>query len=289
MSEDVAKTITEAAAEARSVLGQLGPLAWALHAGRQPIGALAVCLYRNPGEYAEIRDTEETPERRKQRKQRVVGVLRDLRCNSPRHTGDRFESTGYRETVNRSVVVYAAAVLEQFMDRAGGGLWEACGGQETRCDKCRRKSGWPADTLNKVSRLMGTPTKVDLRGEKSYIGAAWLVLVRNAVIHNRGLAIRAGNDARNYSLDPDHEGNNAHRWRPDAGPRGEPVLVWDDKKGQAPTDDWKGRTFSISIDHFILPRLRDAQAFVEEAACVLRQRAQQLGSGLKGGDHGRCA
>ena len=51
--------------------------------------------------------------------------------------------------------------------------------------------------------------------------------------------------------------------------------MWDEVQGTQPTRaSWRSRTFSIAIDHFILPRLRDAQAFVADAESVLLNAAR---------------
>jgi hypothetical protein len=118
-----------------------------------------------------------------------------------------------------------------------------------------------------IATLAGEPSCVDLRRLCHYADFGWLVLVRNAIIHSDGRAERAGCDARQYKL-LDAKGHAP--WRPDKwcdqDGKCQPILVWDDECPVKPSADWKNRSFSIAIDEFILPRLRDAQAFVENAA-----------------------
>ena len=66
-----------AAANARNLLGQLGPLAWALHVARPLTGSFAAALARDPEGHVEIR-TSEIESEREERKRRVVCALQEL-------------------------------------------------------------------------------------------------------------------------------------------------------------------------------------------------------------------
>jgi hypothetical protein len=262
--------IRHAAATAQSLLGQLGPLAWALHVVRQAAGAFAVCVDAEPETYVEIR-TDETQPARSERKASVVAALRSLRQHRGESRAHLFGSRGYRETINRSIVVYAVAVLESFLDAAARPLWEERAASPRMCPRgCWRDPEWPADALNKIKCLQRN-AGVDLRlAGQLYVNTGWLVLVRNAIIHSDGRAQRAGHESSRYGL----RGRKAPApWRRDEGTDGDgrpvPVLVWDEASTTRPDDDWRDRRFSIAVDHFILPRLRDVQAFVEEAADTL--------------------
>jgi len=252
MDEKPAAQIRRAADQAKDLLGQLGPLVWALHVVRQPAGAFAVCVDREPGKYVEIR-TSETEIERGQRKQRVVGILHALRLLRSGGDADLLESAGYRAMVNRSIVVYAVAVLEEFLDRVA----EVLG---------HRDDHWPADTLCKLEHLRKEHC-IDLRGVNSYIGTGWLVLVRNAVIHNDGSApADVARDAGQYGL--------KSRWGLGKDGEGRDVLVWD-TENRLSRRCLAGKRFSLSIDDFVLPRLRDAQAFVAAAQKVLEDAARR--------------
>ncbi len=260
--------IKKAATTARNLLGQLGPAVWALHARHYCVGDTAELIAENPNRYVRVGPGISG----KVRNQAVKDIGTLIEGGSRDRT--MFSSTKLREVINRNIVVYAVTVLEQFLDETGKELWETCGGREQRCGECRRyKTRWPADSLGKIAYLDGRRVKAGLRGLDHYVNTGWLILVRNAIIHSDGKAVRSARDACQYKLNRDRYGNPSYKWKPGKGGDGQPTLVWDDANGKKPTDDWKERTFSIGIDHFILPRLRDSQAFVEEAARKLCKAA----------------
>jgi hypothetical protein len=263
MRGDLEEVVTEAAAVARNLLGQLGPLAWALHTRGGAVVPTALCLDFEPGEYVAIR-TDEALKKKQERKSKVVGLLRSLKQGRGGRHPELFTSAGYREAINRSIIVYAAAVLEHFLDVAGEPLW-------IHSDDER----WPADALTMVCRLAGRPTRIDLRGLSHYLSTGWLVLVRNAIIHSSGKAERAGCDARQYKL---LNTSGCAPWRRDehCDENGmcHHILVWDESSHEVASDDWQHRAFSVPIDSFILPRLQEAQAFVVHAGEALVQAAR---------------
>jgi hypothetical protein len=268
MCENVQEQIQQAAAKAKNLLGQLGPLVWALHSTRGAVVPAALCVEFEPEEYVAI-GADESPEDRKKRKDEVVEVLRNLKKGREGEHPGLFTSAAYRATINRSIVVYAVAVLEGFLDEASKPVWK-----HLRSD---RTQNWPPDALDKIALL----DRLDEHGSrvsnaKHYEEAGWLVLVRNAIIHADGKASsKTRDDAREHGLSP--------RWRYVSG-----NLEWDSCATQQLTGEhWNRVPFSIAIDHFILPRLRDAQEFVGEGACIL-QKLAQVGQGsvrpVQGGD-----
>jgi len=274
MCSNLVEQIAAAAENARNLLSQLGPLVWALHANQGSVIPMALCVDLEPDVYVAI-GTDEPPEQKAKRKDAVVNVLRDLKELREGEHPELFTSPGYRDAINRSIVVYAVAVLERFLDQAAKPMWDKRALGPVVCPRrCHRDPEWPADTLNKTKYLK-RDTGIDLRSAKQvYVDTGWLVLVRNAIIHSDARAERAESDARQYKLLRD---GGCAPWRSDGwcDQNGicHPILVWDDRWEEKPRADWRSRTFSIPIDDFILPRLRDAQAFVGEAAQKLREAA----------------
>ena len=256
--------ITAAAAKAKTLLSQLGPLVWAFHERHQCVGDTAEVIAEDPE-----RNVRVAPGISDEVRQQVVTDIDTLVAGAFRDRA-MFSSANLREVINRSIVTYAVAVLEQFLDEAGGPLWTCLGGQTQKCTKCGQKRGWPASALTMISTLAGKPSCIDLRLLDHYVNTGWLVLVRNAIIHSNGKAERAGNDARQYKL-LCKRGRTPWRRDKSRDQNGtcHPGLVWDEKCGERPSSDWKDRTFSIAIDHFILPRLREAQTFVGEVEQAL--------------------
>ncbi|MCJ7750236.1 MAG: hypothetical protein MUQ65_03960 [Armatimonadetes bacterium] len=273
MCADFEPQIMSAATKAKSLLGQLGPLAWALHSHHASVAPTAILLSVDPKAFVRIGVSDPCGDI----KAGAVDCLEALRRRMTREDAPQlFTSEGLRQAVNRSIVVYAAAVLEQFLDEATEGL-------RAQLDFPAEK--WPADSLGKIKSLR-RDLCVDLRPTTRsdryahYLGAGWLVLVRNAVIHNDGVAPSdIGCDAGHHGLD--------RRWKIGKDNEEKDILVWDECDPVS-RNQLAGKRFSIAIDHFILPRLRDAQAFVEEAACALRRRVRVAEVNTGGSQGGAC-
>ena len=272
MCQSLEEQITRAAAKAKNLLGQLGPTVWALHELHACTVGRASEIASDP--HSNVHTNRCVDSTGSIRARAICDISALIAGIEQSRSSDILSSVGLRDLINRNVVVYAVAVLEQFLDDAGEKLWTDLVGEAQKYSKCGRKLGWPASALTMTSTLAGKPSCVDLRPLPHYVNTGWLVLVRNAIIHSDGRAERARSDACQYKL-LDAKGHAP--WRPDKwcdqDGRCQRILVWDEESPVKPSADWRNRTFSIAIDHFILPRLRDAQAFVKEAAQALLTRA----------------
>jgi hypothetical protein len=259
-----------AAANARDLLGQLGPLAWALHVARPLAGAFAVAVDREPEGHVEIR-TSETEAERGERKRRVVRALRDLQSLRSDACLDLFESAGYRRAVNRSIVVYAAAVLEQLLAGPVERLWRERGGALPSCGGRDKQPTWP-DSFGSRLRCLAS-AKVDLYDRQRcvhYPEAALLALYRHKVVHS---------DCRMDDRTPRQMDEiQRHSGRPVRFRLSEDQssVVWASDAGQELCPLWvaKRLPISLAIDEVLLPLLVGAQRFVAEAECVLAEAAR---------------
>lgn len=256
MRQTLEAQITCAATKAKNLLGQLGPLVWALHARHQCVGDTAEVIADNPSRHVRVGPGIDDDVR-----EQAVGDIGSL---IGRASGDKtmYVSARLRDVINRSIVVYAVAVLEEFLDEAAKPIWERRAAGPVVCPRgCRRDPEWPADTLNKIECLR-RDMDIDLRSAgKLYINTGWLVLARNAVIHNDGIApADIAFDAGRYGLD--------RRWKISKDREENDILVWDECDPVS-RRQLAGKRFSIAIDHLVLPRLGDAQAFVLAAGDML--------------------
>ncbi|MBN1462026.1 MAG: hypothetical protein JXA57_21045 [Armatimonadetes bacterium] len=255
MSQTLEERITCAATKAKNLLGQLGPLVWALHTKHEAAGDEAAAIASDPR--GSIR-TNPRVDPAQSIQQRAVADIRALLSGTDHGRAPQvLSSKGLRDIINRSIVVYATAILERFLDEATEAL---------RAQHKFPAEKWPADSLGKIERLR-RDLCVDLRPTRRsdssahYLGTGWLVLVRNAVIHNDGIApADIAPDAGRHGLE--------RRWKIGKDDEGTEILVWDECD-PVPRSQLAGKRFSIAIDHFILPRIRDAQGFVREAEGIL--------------------
>ena len=113
MPSDPKETIENAAADARNLLGQLGPLVWALHETHVAVVPRAILLSVDPDAFVQIGVPDPDGVTRKG----VVADLESLRRGISFEGAPRlFKSAGLRDALNRSIVVYAVAALEGFLD-----------------------------------------------------------------------------------------------------------------------------------------------------------------------------
>ncbi|HUW11587.1 MAG TPA: hypothetical protein VM537_17780 [Anaerolineae bacterium] len=170
MCSNLEETIRATAENAKNLLGQLGPLAWALHSHHTEVGPTAILLSVDPETFVRIRVPDPCDKIRKG----VVDCLEALRRGVTLEDAPRlFRSEGLRETINRSIVVYAVAVLEQFLDaaardvytRKGGKDWKDSFGARVRCLSC---------------------VGIDLYDCDHYPQAALLALYRHKIVHVDG-------------------------------------------------------------------------------------------------------
>lgn len=235
--------IQQAATRAMSLLGQLGPLVWALHVGRQLTGAVALAIHRDPKKYVEVVTAEDLAKREK-RKKRVVQLLRELKKHSEEDGTDRYESKGFRETINRTIVVYAVAVLEHFMDQAGERVYVRLGGTQRDWERKRSFTFMCNGLAEKCCDVTGSP---------HYPQAALMAQVRHIIVHNDGnIDQKFVDNVQCLGL----------RFRQS---QDSTSIVWDQHGPDAPAQCWKDRPFSIAIDEFLIPMLASTQAFVAEA------------------------
>jgi hypothetical protein len=239
--------IKDAATTSIDLISQIGPLAWALQSHSCGIVMTAQDVDSNPERTIVIK-TDETLERKEERRLKVLGNLAALRNSRSCRRSELFESAGYRDLINRSIVVYAVTQLELFIEKAAKGF-------------PRLEEKTIADTLCKIQNIRDLGEILQHIGSYNDIG--WFILVRNAIIHNNGKANKDIREAaKKYKLCP--------RWslRNDA-------LVWDDNAPeQLSGASWNEKTFSISINDFVLPRLAAIQGFMKESAEKLAAAAQ---------------
>ena len=110
MCQTLEEQIRGAATKARNLLSQLGPLVWALHANQGGVIPTALCVDLEPDVYVAI-GTDEPPAQKAKRKDGVVKVLCELKGMRGGERPELFTSSGYRDAINRSIVVYAVAAL----------------------------------------------------------------------------------------------------------------------------------------------------------------------------------
>ena len=228
-----------AADRARNLLGQLGPLVWALHCHHGAVAPTAILLSVDPDEFLGAQSEEI--------RKRAIDDIKALRQGIA--LGDApplFTSEGLRATINRSIVIYAVAILEQFLDEAGKPVYQHLEG----------KKRWPRHFIGMCSLIEEQFTSAS-KPFPRYHEPAHLAQVRHVIIHNDGKVdcdFRTSIDK--YSLE----------FRLDHGES----LVWAPGCRQCPVCDWDGKPVSVAIETFILPMLRHAQEFVGAAECSMR-------------------
>ena len=240
-----------AAKTAKNLLGQLGPLAWALHSHRVQVGPTAILLSVDPETFVQIGVRDPCGSIRS----RVVEDLECLRRGVSLEEAPRlFNSEGLRDAVNRSIVVYAVAVLEQFLDDAGREAYKRRDGDESK---------WPASFGGMVARLRGKDVR--LCKCDHYPQAGLLALYRHKIVHvdakvdeklvcQVACLEKATGRQLQFCLSDD-----------------ESSVVWVPCGGEKLCDAWTRKKISLAIDEVVLPLLRDTQAFVAEAACKMAE------------------
>jgi len=255
MCQSPEEQITAAAAKAKTVLSQLGPLVWALHANQGAVIPTALCVDLEPDVWVAI-GTDELPEQRAKRKDAVVEVLRDLKRMRADEHPELFTSSGYRDAINRSIVTYAVAVLEQFLDRAGKPVFLAKGGEEK---DWRDSFGSRCEALCQVG--------VPLYCCAHYAESAFLALMRHKIVHVDARVDRRLVDQ--VAALGKQAGRGIHFRLSDDGSS----VVWVQCGGQKLCTCSIGKRLSLAIDEVVLPLLGRAQAFVAEAGQKLCEAA----------------
>ncbi len=251
MGSDLRGTIADAAALARSLLGQLGPLVWALHAAGGAVIPAALCLDHEPEEWVAI-GTDEPPQRRELRRGEVVKALRELRAGRGTERPELFTSKGYRDAINRSIVVYAVAVVDQFLDDAGREVLSAGGASV---------GSWRDSLQSKCKSLCSAG--VSLYGCPHYAEAAWLALVRHKIVHANA-QVDPKLLSQVASLEKESGRHLGFRLSADGS-----SVVWSPSADGGLRECWKCKRISLAVDEVLLPLLRDAQAFVAEVEAAL--------------------
>ncbi len=262
MDLELKKTVANAAADAMDLLSQLGPLVWALHAKGGAVVPTALCIDFEPEEYVSI-GTNESAKKKKERKDRVVCILNKLKKKRTDEHPALFTSDGYRDAINRSMVVYAAVVLERFLDKAGEPLWQNLGGIVKKCNACNHKFGWPHSFGGMVDCLKGMG--VSLYDLDHYPQASLLAIYRHKIVHA---------DARvddKFLEDVAKVENESKKKLLFGLSKDKSSVCWISSGGIKLSKDWVNKKISLSIDEVILPLLKDSQAFVAEAAKKLRE------------------
>ncbi len=240
---DYMSQITCAATKAKNLLGQLGPLVWALHARHHCVGDTAEVIAENPSRHVRVGPGIDDEVREQ--------AVRDITSLIGRASGDKamYVSAGLRDVINRSIVVYAVAGLEEFLDDAGRQVYTGQGGDESK---------WPVSFGGMVDRLRSK--RVELHRCDHYPQAALLALYRHKIVHAdakvdeklvcqvAGLEKATGRQLR-FCLSDDGSS-----------------VVWVPCGGEKLCDVWTRKRISLAIDEVVLPLLRDTQAFVAEAA-----------------------
>ena len=249
MSPNTKDEIKRAAATAKDLLGQLGPLVWALHECRGSAAARAILLSVDPGAYVEIGVADPWGCIRK----RVVNDLNRLRQGVSFAEAPRlFRSKGLRATINRSIVTYAVAVLEQFLDGAGKPVFIARYG---------KKGGWRESFGFRCRKLCEVGVSVYCC--QHYAESALLALMRHKIVH---VDAKVDKQFLEQVACIQKEAERQLRFRlSDDGSS----VVWMPSGGQELSSCWICKDLSLAIDEVILPLLRDAQAFVGEAEHTL--------------------
>lgn len=255
MCQNPEEQITAAAAKAKTLLSQLGPLVWALHANQGAVIPTALCVDLEPDACVAI-GTDEPPEQQVKRKDAVVKVLRKLKEGRDGKHPELFTSAGYRDAVNRTIVVYAVAVLEQFLDDAGREVYKRRGGDESK---------WPDSFRARVGCLKRVG--IGLHDREHYSQAALLALYRHKIVH-----VDARVDGRLLEDVAKIENESGKELRFCLS-EDESSVVWVSCGGKKLCCAWTCKSISLAIDEVVLPLLSDAQAFVGEAAEKLREGA----------------
>jgi len=236
MCSDVEARIGCAAKKAKNLLGQLGPLVWALHARHQCVGDAAEVIAKDPE-----RSIQVAPGISDKVRQQAVADISTLVAGA---SGNRamLSSANLREVINRSVVVYAVAGLEDFMDQAAQPVYRHLKG----------KKRWPRHFTG-MCCLVEQQFRAINKPFACYREVSHLAQVRHSIIHNDGkvdhdFRDKVAKERLEFRLSDD--GNS---------------VIWAPGCSQSPTQDWDGKPVSIAIECFILPMLRHAQEFVREA------------------------
>jgi len=244
MCSDLEARITRAAETAKRLLGQLGPLVWALHAGHQCIGDTAQVIAEDPERHVQV-----APGISGEVRQQAVNDISTLVAGA---SGDRamFSSANLRDVINRSVVVYAVAGIEDFMDEAAEPVYQLLQGKER----------WPRH-LTGMCRLVERQFGGANKPFPCYHRVSHLAQVRHSIIHNDA---KADCDFRSKVVEQGLEFRLAKDGK---------SVIWAPGRSECPTQDWDGRPISIAVEAFILPMLRYAQGFIEDADQKLRSAA----------------
>ena len=249
MSQPLESQVHCASQKARNLLGQLGPLVWALHEAHASVVSRAILLSVDPQTYVRIAVCDPGDARRNG----VVADLESLRRGVSFEEAPRlFKSDGLRDTVNRSVIVYAVAVLEQFLDGAGREVYKREGEDESK---------WPDSFGKRVGclRCVG----IGLQKCEHYPQAALLALYRHKIVH-----VDAQVDEKLVcqlaGLDEGTGRQFQFRLSDD-----ESSVVWVRSGGEKLSSLWAGKRLSLAVDEVVLPLLQGAQAFVGEAECAI--------------------
>lgn len=251
MSPGTEDEIKRAAATARELLGQLGPLVWALHANQGTVIPMALCVDLEPDVYVAI-GTDEPPEQKAKRKDAIVKVLRELKEVRGGQRPELFTSSGYRGAINRSIVVYAVAVLEQFLDEAG---------KPAFLQKCGKEADWRDSFRSRCKSLCEVGVSVYCC--RHYAESALLALMRHKIVH---VDAKVDKKLVDQVADVGKQAGRDLQFRlSDDGSS----VVWMHCGGQKLCACWIDKHISLAIDEVILPLLRKAQAFVGEAEQTL--------------------
>lgn len=257
MCRHLEEQMREATAKAKSILGQLGPLVWALHASHGCVIDEAEGIAKDPE-----RNVCVGPGISEDVRARAVADIKALIAGIPADAaGDDLLSTrGMREVLNRSIVVYAVAVLEGFLEEAGKELY-AC--------RAGNKVIWP-DSFGKRCEVLAKKV-VRLYCCPHYGQAALLALYRHKIVHSDGRL--DGKTPGQVACIDRESGSTLHFRLSDKSDS----VVWHPTSGTGLCQQWVDGKLAISlaVDEVILPLVRAAQAFVAEAEGELLKHAKQ--------------